>query len=146
MEASDYAVMLLARREYSRAELKERMIRREYALEQIEAVLNDLIEHGLQSDERFAEMFVRSHIMRRQGARRISMDLRMRGVEQQIVQHVLAEADVDWFALACDALVARFKAPADDLKAKARQQRFLASRGFDASQCWHALECAWQDE
>lgn len=146
MEAPDYAVMLLARREYSRAELKERMARRDYAPEHIEAVLDDLSERGLQSDERFAEMFVRSRILRRQGARRISMDLNMRGVEQHIVQRVLAEADVDWFALACEALAARFKAPADDFKAKARQQRFLASRGFDAAQCWHALEYAWQDE
>lgn len=146
MEAPDYAVMLLARREYSRSELQERMQRQGYDTALTESVLSDLQARDLQSDERFAEMFVRSRIMRRHGARRIAMDLKMRGIDQYLVQQLLAASDIDWQTMACDALQAKFKTPPHDLKTRARQQRFLASRGFSGEECRYALEYAWHDE
>ncbi len=141
----EMAINFLARREYSRAELESRMARKEVAPEEIAACLDALAEQGLQSDARFAESFVRTRVLRGQGVRRIQSELFQRGVEQsvqrQALADVVAQENVDWFALAADTLARRFQTPGDTPKERARRERFLASRGFEFDQIRHALAC-----
>ncbi|OHV13856.1 regulatory protein RecX [Kushneria phosphatilytica] len=137
------AIVLLARREYSVVELRERLARHEHEPETIEQVLNALQAEGLQSDSRFAEQFLRSRVNRLQGPRRIEAELRQRGIDQALIVTTLSESTVDWFALACQALRRRFDGPGNDRREQAKRLRFLASRGFDGEQGYHALEHAW---
>lgn len=141
----EMAINFLARREYSRAELESRLARKEVAPEEIAACLDALAEQGLQSDARFAESFARTRVLRGQGARRIQSELFQRGVEQgvqrQALADVVAQENVDWFALAADTLARRFQTPGDTPKERARRERFLASRGFEFEQIRHALAC-----
>ncbi|MFC0267410.1 regulatory protein RecX [Kushneria aurantia] len=134
------AIGLLARREYSRAELRERLLRHDHDADEVEATLDCLANDNLQSDARFAEHFVRSRIGRLQGPRKISAELAARGIDRELVREALDESDVDWFELAAQALARRFSTPGADMKARAKRQRFLASRGFDGEQSRHALE------
>ena len=142
----DYAISLLARREYSVAELYDRFARRTEDRALMDQVVDGLQQQGLQSDIRFTEVFVRSRISRRHGPRRIANDLKLKGINAALAQEVMQTIDVDWYALACEALAARFSEPSKDFRERARQQRFIAGRGFDGDQMRHALSCAWEPE
>lgn len=142
------AIRLLARREYSRAELERRLVAKGHAADVIDEALSALAGEGLQSDTRFAEVFVRSRIMRGQGPIKIRAGLGERGIDPELVRMALdvsSHDEVDWFALACDAVAKRFATPADDLRGRAQRERFLAGRGFDFDQVRHALAHAWED-
>lgn len=140
----DDAIRLLARREYSRAELVQRLSARGHAGEAIAACLDQLSDEGLQSDARFAESFLRSRVMRGQGPLKVRAELERRGVERALIAATLAEAEregeVDWFELAAESLARRFSHAGDSPRERARRERFLASRGFDFEQVRHALE------
>lgn len=134
------AVALLARREYSRAELRSRLAGEETggAAADVDRVLDDLAALGLLSDARYAHAVVR----RKSGGysrRAIVETLKSRGVPQAAAAVALAEAGVD----DGDALAAlwrrRFGKPPADEREKARQVRFLHSRGFALSAIFRLL-------
>ena len=52
----------LARREHSRLELYQKLKQRQFEPDVINSELSKLLDEGLQSDERFAEAFLRSRI------------------------------------------------------------------------------------
>lgn len=142
----EYAIALLARRDYSAVELYDRLGRRTDDAALMDSVVERLQQQGLQSDTRFTEVFIRSRISRRHGPRRILNELRLKGIDEVAVRAALADADVDWYALACDALMARFSSPGEDLRERAKRQRFMAGRGFDGDQTRYALSNAWASE
>ncbi|MCB8888937.1 regulatory protein RecX [Vreelandella malpeensis] len=139
------AIQLLARREYSRAELVDRLVKKSFEADDIQACLDALEEQGLQSDTRFAESFVRTRILRGQGVIRIKQELRLRGVNGEMLAAAIAEVErqecIDWFELAAEACQRRFGESVANLppKERARRERFLANRGFDFDQIRHAL-------
>ncbi|MCG7601444.1 recombination regulator RecX [Halomonas sp. McH1-25] len=143
----DDAIRLLARREYARAELERRLGAKGHALDDIERALDALAAEGLQSDERFAEIFVRSRIARGQGPIKIRAELGERGIAAEQARQAFDEAQareaVDWCALACETLAKRFTGPGEGPRERARRERFLAGRGFDFDQVRHALAHAW---
>ncbi|PXX98237.1 regulatory protein RecX [Halomonas sp. LBP4] len=145
----DDAIRLLARREYSRAELLERLSARGHEAADIQACLDALAEQGLQSDARFAESFLRSRIARGQGPLKIRAELERRGIDRERIRDAFAElegqGEADWFALAREALARRFTGPGDTPRERARRERFLAGRGFAFDQLRHALAHAWDE-
>ena len=127
------ALDLLARREYSRSELASKLTQRGAAPAQVAAVLDECAAQGLQSDARFAEALVASRVRRGQGALRIRRELAERGVAETLIEAALAQAEVDWRALARDLCRRKYGAePAADWPERARRARFLGYRGFDA--------------
>lgn len=144
------AIRLLARRDYSRHELEGRLASKGHSAEAIGECLDALAEQGLQSDARFAEAFLRSRLARGQGPLKVRADLGQRGLSREAIDTLLSEAEaageLDWFALAAETLGRRFAAPATTPKERARQERFLAGRGFSFDQVRYALEMAWSDE
>lgn len=122
---------LLARREYSRRELLERMHKRfpEHDVEDFSLVIDALAEEGLQSDQRFAESYVRLRVSRGHGPMKIAHELLQRGVDDAGSSPLLAE--YNWLQLAADALTKKFgHTSPTDLSEKARMARFLNQRGF----------------
>lgn len=135
------ALNLLARREHSQQELREKL-RKRYPDDdaRIEETLTLLIERGLQSDDRFAEAFVRSRHMRGQGPVRIRFDARQKGVEAQ-VNTVLDESPLDWYELAAETATRKLgRADITELKIKAKLYRFLSQRGFQPDHIRFAVE------
>ncbi|MEZ5451290.1 MAG: regulatory protein RecX [Thiothrix sp.] len=126
------AVRLLAQREHSRRELAQKLRQRcECDTDSLNRLLERLQELGYLDDTRYAGMFVRSSVMRGRGPQRIAYELRDRGVDDIIAAQVLAEADVDWQALAAEQREKKFgRVIPADYKERARQSRFLAGRGF----------------
>lgn len=141
----EMAVALLARREYSRAELAARLAAKQVPSDEIDACLEDLAAREWQSDSRFAASFIRTRILRGQGKRRIESELHQRGVDTATIQSALSDVveqeAVDWFELAREVLEKRFDSAGEGPKERAKRERFLLGRGFDFEQIRYALSC-----
>lgn len=86
-----YCLQLLARREYSQAELLKKMSVKFPDLGSVAraSVLKRLVSAGYQSDERFANAMVRYGIDRGYGIRRIQQTLKQKGVPSDIAGEAL---------------------------------------------------------
>ncbi len=126
------AMNLLAIREHSAKELIEKLGRKFSAPELILQVVTDLKGQNLQSDERFADAFIRMRQQQGKGCVLIKMELRERGVDGYLISQLVDESEPAWFALARDVLIKRFKQMPVDPREKAKQMRFLHSRGFSS--------------
>jgi regulatory protein len=127
---------LLARREYTRAELEHRLAPHAEdspdgsAAEQIRAALDDLAARGWLNDARAAESVVASHA-RRAGRRRLEQMLRAKGLGADLVGATLRQASDTELERARELWKRRFGQPPADAAERARQMRFLAGRGFE---------------
>ncbi|MDH4574155.1 regulatory protein RecX [Salinicola acroporae] len=139
----DIAIRFLARREYARAELETRMSAKGLDSADIRQALDDLAREGLQSDARFAEVFVRSRIARGQGPVKIRVDMAQRGIDESLMSLAFESEAPDWNELASQALAKRFDSPGSTPRDRARRERFLAGRGFEFEQVHHAMRHAW---
>jgi len=99
------------------------------AASEVEAALERLQALGLQSDSRYAEGYVRSR-QSRTGSRRLAAELRQKGVDSDTIGAALASLG-DSDLQRARALWARRYELSHDPRERARQMRFLASRGFD---------------
>ena len=122
----------LARREHGRAELLAKLEKAGFDPDISAVAVAQLVADGLQSDERFVEAFVRSRIGQGKGPVRIRAELREHDVTGGLIDAGLTNAEQDWYALAVEVRLKKFGgARPRDFKEKARQMRFLQSRGFD---------------
>lgn len=141
------ALALLARREHSRAEIRQKLFDQGGNAVDIEQVLDELVRRKLQSDTRFAEVFVRSRAERGYGPRVIAGDLRTRGLDADQVDEALSASGYDWGARASEARQKRFgRALPEEMRERARQLRFLQYRGFTGAQAGKALRCEVLEE
>jgi regulatory protein len=123
------ALHALARREYSRAELARKLGGGGESTAEIEALLDEFEASGWLSDERFAGGAARQR-QGRYSQRYILEDLKAKGVAGDTAKEAVSALEQDDYATALALWRQRFgKAPADQ-KEKARQVRFLQSRGF----------------
>lgn len=125
------ALGLLARREHSRSELARKLGQAGADPEQLHEALDRLDADGLQSDQRFAEMLVRSRIAQGYGPRRIRAELGQHGIDAGAAEQALAAAEPDWSSLLEALCQRRFRDPCDSPRERDRRQRFLLQRGFD---------------
>jgi regulatory protein len=133
----------LSRREYARRELAAKLCGKGFAAEAVEAVLQQLEEEKLLSDNRFSEAYVRAYQAKGQGPSRLKQGLRQRGVDQNIIDDTLAENETDWQAEARRVRAKRFGETLPDTPTEyARQARFLTYRGFTSEQ----VRCALKQE
>lgn len=94
-------------------------------------MLAKLSEEGLQSDERFTESFIHHRVNKGQGPIKIEQELYQRGIEKEVINTFLYSGSIDWQALASEVRVKKFGTDIPgDYQNKAKQSRFLYSRGF----------------
>lgn len=136
------AVRLLARREYARADLRERLLRRGVGEADADAALDELERRGLLSDARYAEALV-AQKAGRYGRRAIAHALKEKGVDAAAASSALeALAGRDEVAEALALWRRRYDSPPADRNEKARQVRFLLARGYAMSVALKALRRA----
>lgn len=130
------AVTKLARREHSQQELKNKLlVKFPDNIREIELVLAKLIEQGYQSDERYAEAYIRTRRNQGFGRLRICHELRNNGVAEDLFGPLLREPKQTPDTPLTDVHVYRvwqkkFSAPPENLRDKQRQVRYLVYRGF----------------
>jgi regulatory protein len=136
--AREAALRLLSHRERSRVELRSRLARKGFNAETIVRVLDQLNDAGLQSDERFAEMFA-LEARRGRGLSAFSLqgELRRRGVDRGLAAEVATEApEVE--EERARALAQRRAARLSGLPPDVRNRRlmaYLARRGYPSELC-----------
>ena len=125
---------LLARREHSLTELRQKLAAREFGPAEIDDALAALAREGLAYNGRFCEAFIASRIRKGQGPIRIRAELLERGIDSATIARCLPDAH-DWRALAREVKAKRFgPSPPKDFRDRARQSHFLEYRGFAAEQ------------
>lgn len=140
------AMDFLARREYGRSELIDKLANAGYDTDLVEVEVDRLADEGLQSDERFAGSFVQSRINQGKGPVRVRQDLKERGMASALVDDALSAAGCDWFELARSVRERKFGAALPtDFAEKARQMRFLQYRGFESEQVQAAVRSRGRD-
>jgi len=126
------AVRLLARREFARAEIEQRLVAEGFARSDIDTALDELATLGHLSDARYAQALARQKAGR-YSSRNIAKELRAKGVDAQTIEAAMAEAEIDDAAALASLWTRRFGHAPGDEREKARQVRFLQARGFALS-------------
>ena len=133
---------LLAGGELSAAQLGERLRRRSFAREEIDAALARLRREGALDDRRMAEAYTRRAVeVRRQGPARIARELAARGVDATVAKAAIDEAFAgqDAEALVDRALARRLGGPVTTRAEFRRLYQYLLRQGFDGSTAAAAL-------
>lgn len=136
------AIRLLARREYGRVELRARLRARGIEADRVERALDELTAQGYLSDARFAEALVAGR-SGRFSRRAIAHALAEKRVAPEAAAEALAPlAERDEQSDARALWERRFGTPPQDEREKARQVRFLMSRGYSMSVALRVLKAA----
>ncbi|WP_390901235.1 regulatory protein RecX [Shewanella xiamenensis] len=145
------AVALLARRDYSRQEIRTKLLEKGFEVADIDPVLDDCEASGFINDKRYAELLVRSHIARGHGPIRIRQAIAQKGLTKDCIEAALSANEHDWFELAKAKAIKKYTVPnvlevkgslsrEQIAKEKAKRVRFLLSQGFNYEQVTYALD------
>ena len=132
------ALRLLTLREHSRPELERKLAVHEEQAGQLALVLDDLEAKGFISEQRV----VASVVYRRSGklgAKRVGQELQHKGISQEAVKEAVAELQTTELDRARAVWLKKFGQTATTPKEKAKQLRFLISRGFSTSVLYEVL-------
>lgn len=155
------AFYYLSRREYGKAELKQKLIDKEQAPDKIDALLEEFEDKGYQSDYRTTLMLIRESIRKGRGRSHIKQEFYKKKIAipsniDELIDMANTESEefsefvddnedslidgVDWLKLAVMARVKKYgNTLPTEQKEKAKQLRFLQYRGFSSDICFAAL-------
>ncbi len=124
------ALNYLSRREHSRAELEHKLARFADDEAELVKVLDELQARGWLSEQRFVEQVM--NVRRGKfGSRRIVHELREKGVSAAAIETAVAQYRDQDLATARAVWQRKYGHVARDAQERAKQMRFLQSRGFD---------------
>lgn len=123
------AMRYLVRREYSRAELRAKLLLQATPDDNVERVLDELVARGWLSDSRTVEQLVRLR-RNRFGMQRIAYELRQKGIGEDLINDALPQMRESELEAARSIWQRKFGIAPEDAKDKAKQVRFMQSRGF----------------
>lgn len=125
------ALSYLARREYSRAELRRKLSPHTEDPEALDRLLDSLEQERLLSNERFAESVVHRRAQR-MGTTRIVSELKQHQVDPETVAALAEQLRETELSRAKAVWQKKFGEVATTPEGRAKQMRFLASRGFSS--------------
>jgi len=123
------ALRYLAQREHSRVELQGKLAPHVEEGEDLAAILDELEAKGFLSAERFVDSVIHTKAAR-YGANRVLQELRHKGVDAELIADARERLRSTELQRAREVWQRRFGSPPESPQERARQMRFLASRGF----------------
>jgi len=123
------ALRLLSSREHSRAELQRKLAPFEETPGELAAVLDKLAAKDLQSEQRAVDSLVHRRSAKL-GNARIRQEMHAKGMEAEAMAQALDQLRASEQARAFEVWRKKFGSPAATPAERAKQVRFLASRGF----------------
>ena len=144
------ALRMLARRELSEAQVRQRLARRRHDSEQIDDAVARLKQEGAIDDRRVADAIARSETsLRKRGRLRVKRKIESAGISSSVARDATDETfdAIDADGLLDAALAKRLrhgKAVADDREFN-RLYRYLVSQGFEPDRVLARLRKARQD-
>jgi regulatory protein len=123
------ALRLLSSREHSRLELERKLHQYELVPGELAIALDDLQAKGFISEQRVLESVVNRRAAKL-GAARIKQELQAKGLAHDAIAQAVSDLRASEFARAREVWQKKFADQPQDATERARQMRFLASRGF----------------
>jgi len=123
------AIRLLAGREHTRAELARKLAGHAGPEDDLSTLLDELAQRGQLSESRYAEARARQ-LSRKFGAARIAQDLRAKGLTKEAAEAAAAAARATELERAREVWGRKFGSPPETREERAKQMRFMQSRGF----------------
>ena len=123
------ALRLLAGREHSRAELERKLAAHETEPGELARALDELQAKGFINEQRVVESVLYRRASRL-GASRVKQELQAKGLPAEAVAQAVAGLQATEVERAREVWRKKFGEPASDAAGRAKQMRFLASRGF----------------
>ncbi|RMG58648.1 MAG: regulatory protein RecX [Deltaproteobacteria bacterium] len=138
------ALSILSRRDYSEAEVREKLLSRGYPEEEVASTISRLKELGYIDDRRLALFSARYRLENLgQGRRKVWEYLTRRRIPREIIEEVLDEAcrEVDVVERGVALLERRHaRRPFDILEEKGKIFRYLAGRGYTPEEVRKIIE------
>ena len=125
------ALRLLSQREHSRLELERKLAAHETEPGQLAKALDELQARGFISEERVVESVIHRRASKL-GTARVKQELQSKGLSAEAMSEALEQLRSTELDRAREVWGRKFGETATDPKEKARQIRFLVSRGFAA--------------
>jgi regulatory protein len=131
MSARNKAMDLLARREHSTHELRQKLKQRAFDHEEIELALEVLQQNNLQSDAQFTESYINNRVNAGLGPIKIIHELRQKGVASELIDEQMSVLSIDWNESLEQQRIKKYglQIP-NDYSQKMKQARFLQNKGF----------------
>lgn len=123
------ALRLLAGREHSRAELEKKLAAHEAEEGELQRALDELEAKGFINEQRVVDSVLHRRAARL-GAGRVKQELQAKGIGAEAVAEAVEALRATEVARAREVWRKKFGEAAADAAGRARQMRFLASRGF----------------
>jgi regulatory protein len=123
------ALRLLASREHSRSELEKKLAAHEVEPGELQRALDELQAKGFISEQRVVESLLHRRAARL-GAGRVKQELQAKGISPEAVAEAVETLRGSEVERAREVWRKKFGEPAADAAGRARQMRFLATRGF----------------
>lgn len=133
---------MLARRELSAAQVRERLERKGFGRDQVEPALRRLRRAGALDDRRAAHALAhRSAHVRMHGRLRAVREIERRGIDRELAASAVDEAyrGIDEDALIARALARRRRGQVESGAERRRLHRYLVRQGFDGAAAAAAL-------
>lgn len=125
------ALRLLAAREHSRAELEKKLAVHEESPGELGRTLDELQAKGFIDEQRVVESLMHRRAPRL-GTGRLRQELQAKGISAQAMADAVQALRSTEVERAREVWRKKFGEPAADAAGRAKQMRFLASRGFGA--------------
>lgn len=125
------ALRLLSQREHSRLELERKLSAHETEPGTLAKALDELQARGFISEERVVESVIHRRAAKL-GTARVKQELQAKGLSPEAMGEALEQLRSTELERAREVWARKFGEPATEPKEKARQIRFMVSRGFAA--------------
>ncbi|KMT65250.1 regulatory protein RecX [Catenovulum maritimum] len=140
-KAINYLTWLLARRDYSQFDLKQKLQQKQYPSQIIEAVLLLIEENGWQSDLRYARLLMRTKAQSGYGPNKIKQIFQQHQIKVDFYALEL-ELEICWLSALIDLNERKYRTPVTDFKEKQKRFRFFYQRGYTSEQ----IQDFWQQQ
>ncbi|HYI98594.1 MAG TPA: RecX family transcriptional regulator [Thermoleophilaceae bacterium] len=139
--AVDLSYRALGRRERTVAELRTYLEGKRVEPEAIEHAVAELQAAGFLDDARYAARFAEDkRTLERWGSERIELDLRRRGVADDLIETAIAaQPRADELGAALELLAERMPQPPPDDRARDRAWRLLVRKGYEPELAYDAV-------
>lgn len=138
------AVQLLAQRNHSSSELKQKLsifYFKKFSTDlessaqsinvHIDAVIEYCLSHHWLDDKHYIEQYINMRSRKGYGQNRILMELKQRGLPQSLIQYQLHQTELDWIEIGLIQTQKKFHiSNKNDLPQKVKIFQFLTYRGF----------------
>ncbi len=130
LSARETAAKLCSLSYQTRKTLSEKLYKKGFSKDEVESSVEAMCSLGYIDEENYAKSFINdSYKIKKHGKIRIRTELKLKGIEEDIIERAIENADADEFMILKNEFEKRFKYEED----KNKIIRFFVTRGFNLS-------------